>query len=218
MAGLVSLVSALLLGAHTAYGLPSDATTQACNEIANSLPGKVLSPGLLSVEYAYETQQYWATNLRDIKPACIVQPNSAQDISIVIKTLNKYPTVRFATRSGGHDPNKDHSTVQDGVLITMTDLAGASYDAQEDLAYVRPGGEWNDVIGDLEQSGVAIAGGRLGIVIYALWQNIRLLNTGIVGVGGLLLGGGLSFLSAQEGLAADVSRRPMLVRHHADKC
>lgn len=187
MAGLVSLVSALLLGAHTAYGLPSDATTQACNEIANSLPGKVLSPGLLSVEYAYETQQYWATNLRDIKPACIVQPNSAQDISIVIKTLNKYPTVHFATRSGGHDPNKDHSTVQDGVLITMTDLAGASYDAQEDLAYVRPGGEWNDVIGDLEQSGVAIAGGRLGIV----------------GVGGLLLGGGLSFLSAQEGLAAD---------------
>lgn len=49
----------------------------------------------------------------------------------------------------------------------MTDLVGASYDAQEGVAYVRPGGEWNDVIGDLEQSGVAIAGGRLGIVIYA---------------------------------------------------
>jgi len=29
--------------------------------------------------------------------------------------------------------------------------------------------------------------------------------SGLVGVGGLLLGGGLSFLSAQEGLAADVS-------------
>lgn len=31
------------------------------------------------------------------------------------------------------------------------------------------------------------------------------LIVGLVGVGGLLLGGGLSFLSAQEGLAADVS-------------
>jgi hypothetical protein len=44
----------------------------------------------------------------------------------------------------------------------MTSLVGATYDAAEDVAYVRPGGEWNDVIGDLEKSGVAIAGGRLG--------------------------------------------------------
>jgi len=101
--------------------------------------------------------------------------------------LNKYPTVKLATRSGGHDPNKQHAAVQDGVLIAMTNLVGATYDAAEDVAYVRPGGEWNDVIGDLEKSGVAIAGGRLGLV----------------GVAGLLLGGGLSFLGAQEGLAAD---------------
>jgi hypothetical protein len=44
----------------------------------------------------------------------------------------------------------------------MTSIVGATYDATEDVAYVRPGGEWNDVIGDLEKSGVAIAGGRLG--------------------------------------------------------
>jgi len=188
MASIASLtLGALLLGAQVALAIPSDATTKACNEIKKALPGKVVAPGLLSVEYLHETQQYWATNLRDVKPACIVQPNSAQDVSIVVKTLNKYPTVRFATRSGGHDPNQGHATIQDGVLITMTDMVGATYDAAEDVAYVRPGGEWNDVIGDLEKSGVAISGGRLGLV----------------GVGGLLLGGGLSFLSAQEGMAAD---------------
>jgi hypothetical protein len=121
MTSLASLgLSALLLGAQIAHGVPSDATINACNEINTSLPGKVLSPGLLSVEYQYETQQYWATNLREINPACIVQPNSAQDVAIVVKILNKYPTVRFATRSGGHDPNKEHSTVQDGVLITWS--------------------------------------------------------------------------------------------------
>ncbi|KAF1828922.1 FAD binding domain-containing protein [Decorospora gaudefroyi] len=180
-------LAALLLGAKSTFAAPTEATTTACTEIKDALPGKVLTPGLLAAEYMYETQQYWSTTLRTIDPACIVQPDSAQDISIVIKILNKYPSVQFATRSGGHDPNVGHATVEDGVLITMTDLVGATYDAEEDVAYVRPGGDWNDVISDLEQSGVAVSGGRLGIV----------------GVGGLLLGGGLSFLNAQEGMVAD---------------
>lgn len=144
------------------FAIPTQATTHACTEIKNALPGKVLAPGLLAAEYTYETQQYWATNLREFDPACIVQPDSAEDVSIVVKILNKYPSVQFATRSGGHDPNAGHASVQDGVLITMTDLAGATYDAVQNVAYVKPGGEWNDVIGDLEPYGVAIAGGRLG--------------------------------------------------------
>lgn len=41
-------------------------------------------------------------------------------------------------------------------------MAGATYDAANQVAYVKPGGEWNDVVGDLEPSGVTIAGGRLG--------------------------------------------------------
>ncbi|KAJ4366315.1 hypothetical protein N0V83_007951 [Neocucurbitaria cava] len=182
-----SLLTALLLGAQSTTAAPTNETSQACTEIKNALPGRVLTPGLLEVEYEYETQQYWSTTLRTIDPACIVQPESATDVATVVKILNKYPTVKFATRSGGHDPNVGHATVQDGVLIAMTNLTGATYDAARNVAYVLPGGEWNDVIGDLEPSGVTVAGGRLGLV----------------GVGGLLLGGGLSFLSAQEGMAAD---------------
>lgn len=156
------VLASLLLGAQSALAIPTEATTKACKDINNALPGKVLTPGLLKLEYEHETQQYWATNLREVDPACIVQPESAQDVSIAIKILNKYPTVKLATRSGGHDPNTNHAAVQDGVLITMTSLVGATYDAAEDVAYVRPGGEWNDVIGDLEKNGVTIAGGRLG--------------------------------------------------------
>ncbi|KAF1935820.1 FAD binding domain-containing protein [Clathrospora elynae] len=198
-------LATLLLGAHSVLGVPTPETISACAEIENALPGKVLTRGLLAVKYAYETQQYWSTTLRYVDPACIVQPVDAVDVSVVIKTLNKYPTVNFATRSGGHDPNVGHATIQDGVLITMTDLTGATYDAKENVAYVKPGGEWNDVIGDLEKSGVAISGGRLGEDTLALLSYIILTNSsaGLVGVGGLLLGGGISFLSAQEGLAAD---------------
>lgn len=153
---------ALLVGARLATSAPTQATTQACTDINNALPGKVLTPGLLALEYEFETQKYWSTTLRSLDPACIVQPVSAEDVSAVVKILNKYPTVNFATRSGGHDPNVGHATVQDGVLIAMTDLAGATYDAAKQVAYVKPGGEWNDVVGDLEPSGVTITGGRLG--------------------------------------------------------
>lgn len=179
--------AALSLSGRKTRAAPTQATTQACADIKNALPGKVLTPGFLTLEYEHETQQYWSTTLRSVDPACIVQPSSAEDVAAVVKVLNKYPTVQFATRSGGHDPNVGHATVQDGVQIVMTDLAGAKYDADKGLAYVKPGGEWNDVISDLQPSGVAVVGGRLGLV----------------GVGGYLLQGGISFLSAQEGLAAD---------------
>lgn len=142
--------------------LPTQETTQACNEIKDALPGKVLMPSLLALEYAYETQQYWATNPREDTPACIVQPDSAEDISAAVKVLSQYSSVPFATRSGGHDPNNGHASVPDGVLIVMTNMVGATYDSENNVAYVKPGGEWNDVIGQLEPSGVTIAGGRLG--------------------------------------------------------
>jgi hypothetical protein len=158
----------LLLGVQSALSIPTNETTRACTEIRETLPNKVLTPGLLNIEYAQETQQYWSTTLRELTPACIVQPDSAADVSAIVKILNKYPSVHFATRSGGHSPNVGHATAQDGVLIAMEDLAGAKYDAEEKVAYVKPGGEWNDVIGELEKSGVTISGGRLGEDVLAL--------------------------------------------------
>jgi hypothetical protein len=154
--------TALLLALQLAAAAPTKETTQACTDLKNALPGKVLMPELLGTEYFFETQSYWSQIPRTDNPSCVVQPISAEDVSTVVKTLNKYPTVKFATKSGGHDPNLGHASVNDGILITMTDMVGATYDASTGLAYVKPGGEWNDVVRDLEPSGVTIAGGRLG--------------------------------------------------------
>jgi len=41
-------------------------------------------------------------------------------------------------------------------------MKGAQYDATKDVAYVKPGGHWVDVIGDLAPSGKTVVGGRLG--------------------------------------------------------
>jgi FAD/FMN-containing dehydrogenase len=83
--------------------------------------------------------------------------------------LNKYPDVKFAAKSGGHDPNPTHATAGDGVLISLNEMVGATYDADKKVAYVKPGGEWNDVISQLNKDGVAIVGGRLGMFCKAYW-------------------------------------------------
>ncbi|KAG5757677.1 hypothetical protein H9Q72_014180 [Fusarium xylarioides] len=173
------------LFAVSALAAPSVSTKKACEEISKAIPGRVSQP--FTISYNSQSSGYWSTALREIKPACVVTAKSAEDVSKAVTILNKYPDVKFAAKSGGHDPNPTHATAGDGVLISLNEMVGATYDADKKAAYVKPGGEWNDVISQLNKKGVAIVGGRLGLV----------------GVGGLLTQGGISFLSAQYGLAAD---------------
>ncbi|KAM0342901.1 hypothetical protein ACHAPU_009105 [Fusarium lateritium] len=173
------------LFAVLAIAAPSASTTQACKEISKEIPGRVSFPS--TINFYTQSIEYWSTALREIKPACVVTAKSASDVSVAVTILNKYPYVKFAAKSGGHDPNPGHATAGDGVLISLNKMVGATYDSDKKVAYVKPGGEWNDVLSALDKHGVAIVGGRLGLV----------------GVGGLLTQGGISFLSAQYGLAAD---------------
>jgi hypothetical protein len=146
--------------AATAAAAPSAATTEACKEISKAIPGRVSLP--FTINYNEESTGYWSTLLREIKPACVVTAKSSSDVSTAVTILNKYPDVKFAAKSGGHDPNPTHATVRDGVLISLNEMVGATYDSGKKVAYVKPGGEWNDVISALDKHGVAIVGGRLG--------------------------------------------------------
>ena len=146
--------------AASAIASPSAATKSACKELSSAIPDRVSTK--LTLSYFSEVNSYWSTALRDAKPACLVLPQSAEEVAAAVKVLNKYPDVQFAVKSGGHTPNPRHSSIQDGVLISTKDLSGVEYDADKKLAYVKPGGEWNDVIAPLDEQGVAIVGGRLG--------------------------------------------------------
>lgn len=157
----------LLVGAIAA---PDATTKQACKALSVAVPNRVSTQ--LSLSYYSEVRSYWSIALQDAKPACVVLPRSAQEVAATVRVLNKYPEVQFAVKSGGHDPNPRHSSIQDGVLISMADLAGVTYDEAETLAYVRPGGEWNDVSGALDEQGVAVVGGRLGTSASSLSLNL----------------------------------------------
>lgn len=129
-------------------------------------------------------------------------PTSAQQVSQIVTILNRYEDVQFAVKSGGHNPNVGWSSVDGGVLISMRNLSSTVYNAAEQTADIGPGARWADVVDALQPSNVAVVSGRLGKFHLDVGSEM-LIAIGDVGVAGLSLGGGLSFLSGQYGLVCD---------------
>lgn len=94
---------------------------------------------------------------------------------------------KFAIRSGGHTPYAGASNIEDGVTLDLQYVSSVSYDSKNNLVNVGPGARWNDVFTALEPLGVITTGGR----------------SSTVGVGGLTLGGGISYFSPEHGLICD---------------
>ncbi|KAF2014438.1 putative FAD-binding oxidoreductase [Aaosphaeria arxii CBS 175.79] len=120
------------------------------------------------------------------KPSCIVQPSSSSQAQEVVSVLSK-GGVSFAVRSGGHMPSPLAANTDGGVLIDLSGLKSIQYDARKSEAKIGAGLKWGEVYAELERSKVTVVGGRV-------------LD---VGVGGLILGSGLSYLSDLYGLACD---------------
>ena len=96
--------------------------------------------------------------------------------------------VRFAIRSGGHQPCPGYGSVDgDAILIDMSRLNHVEVAADKKTISFGPGGTWKPIYEALEGTGRSVIGGR----------------TGDVGIGGLILGGGLPSFSSEFGLVCD---------------
>jgi hypothetical protein len=166
------LISTVLVPAATAskgdsnvitdnVAAPGADASAACNEIKAALPGQVHVAK--DPVYTKENKAYYNAGLAELMPRCITMPSSAQDVSKIVKILNKHAGVRFAVKSGGHDPNPGHSSVKDGVLIAMRNVAGTTYNKEKGVAYIKPGGHWSDALNPLAKDKVAVVSGRLGM-------------------------------------------------------
>jgi FAD/FMN-containing dehydrogenase len=209
---LLQSFSILLSAVHVGSAAPTASTVSTCSEIKSAIPGKLFVKG--DAAYTKENKDWWNSGVADMAPACIAMPSSAQDVSKIIQLLNKNGDVPFAIKSGGHDPNRGQSSVKEGVLIALRNIAGVELDKTKSVAYVKPGGHWKDVIKPLDDQGYTVVSGRLGTVFFNPKQKmlIELTIPGVVGIGGFLAQGGLSFLSAQHGMAADV--RAIYKKYH----
>ncbi|KAH7095341.1 hypothetical protein FB567DRAFT_27257 [Paraphoma chrysanthemicola] len=149
---------------------------------------RLLFPG----QTAYESRldSYFDIKQQAITPNCIVQPRNTKEVSLAVKTLTVASILKpckFAIRSGGHTPYAGASNIEDGVTIDLRYINAVEYDAKNSLVKVGPGSDWDKVFTTLEPLGVITTGGR----------------SSTVGVGGLTLGGGISYFSPEHGLICD---------------
>jgi FAD/FMN-containing dehydrogenase len=180
----------MLTSTHALYALvpflsllqPIAANT--CSEAKALNASEIINP--LSIEYFQQQQNYWSTGCGALKPSCILYPKNAEEVSTIVQILNENNET-FAVKSGGHNPNAGFSSIQDGPLISTKELNEVTFDPASMTVRVGPGNDWQDVHKALEGTNVTVVGGRIGEV----------------GVGGYVVGGGLSFLSTQYGWAAN---------------
>ncbi|CCF32176.1 FAD binding domain-containing protein [Colletotrichum higginsianum] len=175
-----------------------------CDALLNAGLGDVL---VFPTDLAYteSTSTYYSSENRRLRPYCIVQPRSSVQVSDAVKALSGLSGAGnwdVAVRSGGHS-DYDNNAVNRGVTIDLTFFnstelvksnclnGSATWVGKSTLtknvAQIRPGARWGDVMTTLEPYNLGVTGGR----------------SGHVGVGGLLVSGGASYHTQLYGLSCD---------------
>lgn len=161
------------------------AVADTCDSVENLTNIQVSRP--LELSYIAEQDEYWSESCTLLKPSCIIFPQDADEVAAVVKIL-KDTDENWAVKSGGHNPNKYWSSVEGGPLISTVKLDQVIVNPDTGIIRAGPGQRLDSIAAALDGTGWTFVGGRIG-------------NTGI---GGLILGGGLSYMSAQYGWAASL--------------
>ncbi|PFH49712.1 hypothetical protein AMATHDRAFT_194445 [Amanita thiersii Skay4041] len=140
----------------------------------------------------------WNLSNDNVAPTCIVFPYDHTHVSAAMQEIFKNGA-NYAVQAGGHTAMKGWNVAKDGVLIMFSHMKNVTYNPQTDSITLQPGVRWEQAILATEPYGVAPLGGRVSDV-----------GTG------LLLGGGISYLSPQYGFASDMFRELDVVLPNGD--
>ncbi|KAI0154620.1 FAD-binding domain-containing protein [Xylariaceae sp. FL1272] len=126
----------------------------------------------------------------DITPAAILQPKSAEEVSLFLKTIKPFALngeANFAIRGAGQQPLPGCANIEDGITLDLGLLTGIELDLEKRIVSIAAGERWKAVYEKLHPHNLGVTGSR----------------SGNGGIGGLALAGGLSFFSSREGLICD---------------
>ncbi|KAI8935233.1 hypothetical protein NX059_007822 [Plenodomus lindquistii] len=163
------------------------------SKLAAALPHVVITPDTPTA-FKESLNAYWDQKACEVVPSCVVRPRNVWELAQAVKILKREVDLRkaqghqssepiFAVRSGGHSPVAGASSIQGGVLIDLSLFKEITPAQDLNSVAIGAGCKWLDVSKALEAIGIAVGGGR----------------NSAVGVGGLTLGGGLSFFSSRFG-------------------
>jgi FAD/FMN-containing dehydrogenase len=151
------------------------------DDLAGRLSGRLLRPS----DDGYDAARRVHNGLVDRSPAVIVRCRSAADVAAAVR-FGRAAGLDISVRGGGH--NVAGRAVADGaVMIDLAEMKGIEIDADAGTVRADGGLTWAELNDATGQHGLAVTGGAIS-------------STGIAG---LTLGGGLGWLMAKYGLAAD---------------
>ncbi|CZT04316.1 related to 6-hydroxy-D-nicotine oxidase [Rhynchosporium agropyri] len=187
------ILPALLLAAVSAEAIEAIQIRTAtlspvCIQIAKSIKGKVYyNPGhsKTTTENPFTLAiSHWMTSSTQT-PLCVVEPDSAQDISVAIKIIGSTKTP-FAVKSAGYGTNPGFSSTT-GVHISLEKFKMVNVSQDKQTAEVGLGNTFTAVYQALNGTGVNVVGARADGP----------------GAGGVTLSGGYSWYTNQYGLGCD---------------
>lgn len=146
----------------------------ACNALSTALgESKVFGPN--DPAFIESTTSYFSAFENELKPACIIRPTCAKDVSVTLSTFKPYADCgeQLAIRGGGHMSGPGSANINNGVTIDMRGLTGIEVDNDEKVVKIASGEYWANVYEKLDPMGLGLSGGRAAKV----------------GVGGFVLGG-----------------------------
>ncbi|KAI0449942.1 putative oxidoreductase [Xylaria acuta] len=148
------------------------------------------SPG-----YESSVASYYSGQEASLRPTCIISPKTVEDVAKAVRALTSptrptegnETTCPFAIRSGGHAPAANAANIDGGVTFDLRRLNSINVNPTESTVSVGVGNTWDAVYAKLDALNLSVTGGR----------------TAGVGVGGLSLGGGMSFFGTRYGWTSD---------------
>ncbi|CAI7583607.1 unnamed protein product [Penicillium glandicola] len=169
-------------------GIDTSSTDNACAAACSGLSfifgSKVSTQN--TTEYSNFTGSFWSVQQEEVRPYCVFRPTKNTEVSTAV-LVSRLTGCKFAARSGGHAAFSGASSAPGGISIWFKDMNAVTLNADKTIASIEPGNNWLTAYSALEPYGLAIIGGRVSSI----------------GVGGFVLGGGISYHSNLYGWGCD---------------
>lgn len=129
---------------------------QAIKEISDDL---VVAPD--SGVYDEITKSYFSELERELKPAYFLTPNSAQQVSEILKAVKPFAgDLQIAICGAGQQATPGVANVRDGLTIHLRGLKGVEVDTDNKVVSVAAGEKMGNVYEKLVSLGLGVAGNR----------------------------------------------------------
>jgi FAD/FMN-containing dehydrogenase len=150
-------------------------------ELTRAVTGRVLRPG----DDGYDDARLVHNGLVDRRPAVIVRCRGATDVAAALR-FARAAGLDVCIRGGGHNV-AGRAVVDNAVMVDLAEMKTAEVDPDARTVRADGGLNWSELNGATAAHGLAVTGGAISTT----------------GIAGLTLGGGLGWLMAKYGLAAD---------------